>query len=208
MIEKNLLLIGTTIALSACTSQPPLRQWFANQRIDKFTDTSSCRVEPLGLGRAQIFSVAPAYFPYIERRGVDVRVGLISAGRVSFPVGRVQLRVDGNEAWTIETSETPVDMSSNSAAQLATAMQAATPNLTPEAKEVLARSAAASTGAMDQVMSPFTAATGDKAKQIIAQMRQGSQLIYRTVGVNQPGSAEGRVPLGTEFIAALAACGL
>lgn len=56
-----------------------------------------------------MYKTSNSYYPYIEIVDKDLRVGVKSGGRYLIPVGDVQLRIDQNPAWTISTSETPID---------------------------------------------------------------------------------------------------
>lgn len=57
---------------------------------------------------------------------------------------------------------------------------------------------------MSKTLSPFTVATGEKARAILDQMRRGDTFIYQTLGINQAASTTGRAKLGPDFMAALA----
>ena len=56
-------------------------------------------------------------------------------------------------------------------------------------------------------VSPYTAATGQKAADILAQMKSGRRLIYRVMGANTA-SSTGEAPLGAELSQAFATCRL
>jgi hypothetical protein len=61
---------------------------------------------------------------------------------------------------------------------------------------------------MTKSLSPFTAATGDKAKAIIKEMFYGRNMIYRTVGYNQANSTEGEVIIDDSFRRAMEQIGM
>lgn len=217
---RALIILVPAIALAACASTPsprdatqPPRQatWVAEKRVDKFTDRETCRVVPrsyISETLSNRFSVS--FFPFVSKVGDELRVGLFNTS--DLPAGRVQLRIDQNNAWTVETSETPVDSegqvsTTQLAAQMKSVMQS-NPALQSNAalQKQLEQSAAASAQSINQAMSPFTAATGDKARNIVAQMKLGSSLIYRQLGSNTPGTTTGTIALDDDFIAAMAEC--
>lgn len=57
-------------------------------------------------------------------------------------------------------------------------------------------------------MSPFTAATGEKAQQVLSKMKTGKVLIYRTLGLNQAASTTGEYALDQSLNKALAGCAI
>lgn len=203
---KPHVLIVSTLLVSGCatTPLPSLPTWTAVQRNDAFTDTASCRVTLTGAMRIDVYRPGLRYYPYVEKRGDEVRVGLMSHPRLPAPTGRVQMRIDDRPTWTIEPSETPVDAAAFSPGQLTGQLPA---NADPVAREALQQSAALMASTITQNTSPYTAATGDKADAIIGELRSGSRLIYRVMSANAA-SSTGEAPLGDELNSALDECGL
>jgi hypothetical protein len=197
LFNRPRLMMSAGVALglvtAGCASGPsaPLKNWFSTTKTDPFTDARICTVETRQGLVSTLALTQLLYYPYVEKRGDDVRVGMIAGGQYKIPVGRIQLRVDNHEAWTIETGETPVDMATPSAQQ-----------------QNYEATATAMANSINQAMSPYTVTTGEKARRIIEQMRTGRQLIFRTLGANQPASSMGNADLGPEFNAALAQCGI
>lgn len=201
-----MLSVGKILALAAvmsgglagCASIPDPGNWIATAQVDPFTDAQLCRVEQRVRGASwrQLIS----FVPYIERRDDRIRVGLRSPNAYGgVPTGDVRFRIDDNPAWTITTAETPID---KQPAGIAPAVAPLTGGSTA------ADAAQQVYGSIGKMISPFTAATGDKAAAMLAQMKEGSMLIYETTGFNQPGSSTGRVALDDEFRAALTKCAL
>lgn len=178
--------------------------WGALDRVDRFTDQSSCRVTLVTAIRADIYRPGLRFYPFVERRGSEVRVGLMSHPGLPLPVGGVQIRIDDNPAWTVDPSETPLDSQATTPLQLEAYLP---PDATPAQVEAIRRSTEAMSSTVNQAMSPYTAATGAKAQQIVAQMKAGSRVIYRTLGANAS-STTGEAMLGAEFNQALARCGI
>jgi hypothetical protein len=131
-------------------------------------------------------------------------VGVKSGGQFSIPVGDVQLRIDQNKAWTISTSETPLDYVPEGQLK---AMQAYAPK-DPQQQQVVENAYKTAMEATARSMSPFTAATGEKARSILREMRAGKTVIYRTVGLNQAASTTGEYALDKSLETALNQCGI
>ena len=205
-MKLRFILLATAAALSGCaTSMPTLPTWGALDRTDRFTDQAACRVTLVGAIRIDVYSGGLKYYPYVERRGSDVRVGLMAHPSFPAPTGAVQMRIDELPAWTIDPSETPIDTAGvSTAAQINALMPAATD---PAQAEAVRRSAAAMSDNITRTVSPYTAATGAKAREIVDQMKAGHRVIYRTLGANAASTA-GEAALGAEFNQALADCGI
>ena len=196
-----LLTTGCTIGPSA----GPAVEWITVRNTDQFTDKSSCAVTvgTYYTGRG-IYTVSNQYYPYIEAVNGDLRVGVKSGGRFLIPVGDVQLRIDQNKAWTISTSETPLDYVPEGQLK---AMQAYAPK-DPQQQQIVENAYKTAMEATARTMSPFTAATGEKARSILKEMRAGKTLIYRTVGLNQAASTTGEYALDQSLESALRQCGI
>lgn len=163
-------------ALSGCATaiDSPPRAWVAVPEVDRISGAVSCRVMPTAVAMAKN-SVRATYGPIVEWHAGQLRVGIVSAGP-QLPPGRIALRVDGNEAWTVETAETPIDFS-----------------------KWRNRS-------MDQELSPVTEATGHKAEAILQQMRGGRVLAFRHSGITADHSSDGVIDLGPDFNSAVGLC--
>lgn len=193
------------LAFSGCaTGQRPSVEWITVRDTDQFTDKSTCGVTVgsfyTGGG---VYTVSNHYYPYIESANGELRVGIRSGGRFKIPVGDVQIRIDQNPAWTIATGETPVDYVPEGQLK---AMQAYGGDA--KQQEMLEKTYKTALQASAQAMSPFTAATGEKAQQILSQMKTGKVLIYRTLGLNQAASTTGEYALDQSLNKALAECGI
>ena len=202
MLSFGRLFFAAGIVLGAtggCTSVPDPGNWIAAEHVDEFTDARSCRVEQRVRGGS--WRQAISFVPYTERRGEQVRVGLRSPTQFgSIPTGDVRMRIDDHPAWTITTAETPVDVQPAGAQAFPNALPATATDAERRQFEAVTQNVYSSMGKM---ISPFTAATGEKASAMLAQMKSGTVLIYETAGFNQPGSSTGRVVLDAQFKAAL-----
>lgn len=203
---RALLLTSSALLVAGCaTSLPTLPTWGALDRTDRFTDQQSCRVTLVGAIRIDAYRGGLKYYPYVERRGSELRVGMMAHPSLPAPTGAVQIRVDDLPAWTIDISETPIDTEAGNTSAQMTALMPATADAAQA--EAVRRSAEAMSANITRSVSPYTAATGDKALEILTQMKTGSRVIYRTLGANSASTA-GEAALGPEFISALGACGL
>lgn len=206
MTLRPILAVSIAATLSGCATTLPTAgpTWGALQRTDRFTDQQSCRVTLIAAVRMDALRPVLRYYPYVERRGAEVRVGLMAHPSMPMPVGAIQLRIDDLPAWSIGTSETPIDSVVITAQQLTAQLPSVSD---PAQAEAMRRSAEAMSATMTRSASPYTATTGEKARDILNQLRSGARLIYRTTGANAS-STTGEAPLGPEFIQALQECGL
>jgi len=204
---KRSLAFAAAILLTGCGTNltAPKVEWITVRNTDKFTDKSTCAVT-VGSFYTQngVYTATNHYYPYIETVNGDLRVGVRSGGRFLIPVGDVQIRVDQNPAWTISSSETPLDYVPEGQLK---AMQAFAPQ-DPKQQQIVTNAYKTAMEATARSMSPFTAATGDKARTILNQMRAGHSMIYRTVGLNQAASTTGEYVLDPSLEAALRQCGI
>ena len=197
-------ILALALLITGCATGPAV-EWVTVRNTDQFTDKSSCAVT-VGAYYTKhgIYTVRNQYYPYIEVANGDLRVGVKSGGQFSIPVGDVQLRIDQNKAWTISTSETPLDYVPEGQLK---AMQAYAPK-DPQQQQIVENAYKTAMEATARSMSPFTAATGDKARSILREMRAGKMVIYRTVGLNQAASTTGEYALDKSLETALNQCGI
>lgn len=197
-------ILALALLTTGCATGPAV-EWVTVRNTDQFTDKSSCAVT-VGAYYTKhgIYTVSNQYYPYIEAVNGDLRVGVKSGGRFLIPVGDVQIRVDQNKAWTISTSETPLDYVPEGQLK---AMQAYAPK-DPQQQQIVENAYKTAMEATARSMSPFTAATGEKARSILKEMRAGKTLIYRTVGLNQAASSTGEYSLDQSLETALRQCGI
>mgnify|MGYP003385538745 CR=1 FL=1 len=111
----------------------------------------------------------------------DIRVGIKSAGKYKIPVGGIQLRIDSNKAWTISSSETPLDYVPAGALNI---MAQHYQNLPEENRQLIQDAYKTTMEATSRAISPFTATTGEKATKILQEMLVGKNIKYRTIGLN------------------------
>lgn len=198
-VAKPLIL---SLFMASCASAPQ-NLWFPEVKTDQFTDKTSCSVT---IGSSYIsntiYTYSGHFYPFIEIVNEDLRIGIRSGGKVRIPVGDVQIRIDSNPPWTITTGETPIDyIPKGNLESLKNSVPEASRSLVQNSFDTAMESTA-------KAMSPFTAATGKKAKAILKQMIHGQKIIYRSIGLNQAASSTGEVPIDQSFLTALSSCGI
>lgn len=209
---KYILIFIAASVLMGCTSTPPKVEWIASAEFDRFTDQTSCTVTTGSLyTQSSVFTYTNHLYPFIEVVEDELRVGLKSGGKYKVPVGDIQLRIDKNKAWYISMSETPVNVEPNPhASAQVDVMTEYAKSLPPEQQALVVNSYKAAMNSTGQMLSPYTAVAGDKAKAIVKEMLQGKSLIYRTLGfgqvTNYGGGTTGEFVLNDSLQAALNKC--
>ena len=199
---KRSLICIFVVSIAGCASNP----WSARNLQDEFTDQHSCRVVygsefqkgfVKGMGGIH-------YYPFVEKDNNGVIFGIHNDYNI--PVGNVQIRIDGNRFIEILSSETPLKYSSKTLKVDLSYI-----------KNTEGLDAKALQNSMDETMknvqrmsSPYTATTGEKAEEIIGQLRKGKVLKMRIMGfgVNSAASTTGEYNLGAGFNEALSECGI
>lgn len=188
------------------TGPPPKVHWFVQENIDEFTDVKTCRVTVgTHYTHSTIYIQSNTLYPFIELKNGDLRVGVLSGGKIKVPVGNVQLRIDDNKAWTITITETPLDYISPETTQYLKSPNEKT--LNTEQSETTKKAVEAAVYQVHAAISPYTATTGEKAKQILDEMLKGKILKYRSISGNTQGTT-GKYNLGSSLHTALKQCGI
>ncbi|KPZ53410.1 hypothetical protein [Pseudoalteromonas sp. P1-25] len=199
--------IAAILILAGCASTTaPSISWVSNVKVDEFTDQKSCSVSVGSLyTKSSVYTYSNHYYPYIEVVNGDLRLGVKSGGKHPIPVGDVQIRIDSNTAWTISSSETPLDYAPKGTLDT---MKDYANYLPEENKELVEATYKTAMESAARSMSPFTATTGDKARKILNEMLSGQKIKYRTVGLNQAASSTGEYDLDPSLASALQQCGI
>lgn len=207
-MRKIISIAFTSVLLASCafTSPPPLPNgvWKVVSSQDEFTDQTTKMVTVVKpITNSYFVTNSFHYYPLVGLRDGEVYVGIRSGGAVRVPVGTVQLRIDNNQAWTITPEETPIF--------LAPALPTGVPqtvSANTQQEQVINQAMKRTTDVMAKSMSPYTVATGDKAKSIIKEMLSGRVIKFRTVGFNQAASTTGEMSIDQSFIDALREIGI
>jgi hypothetical protein len=210
-MNKTIFLI-VLISLIGCTSDPitsPKVTWISSKKTDEFSDKQTC-IATVG----SVYTSFGAYtetgklYPFIQNLDGKIIVGVKSGGNINMPVGDIQLRIDNNQTWEISTSETPANSDNLPGYMKGTSLPTSvyTQNLPEDQKEVIENAYKASIAQTTKLMSPYTGATGEKAKSIINEMLNGKTLIYRTMGFMGTPSNTGQYTLDTSLAKAMSEC--
>jgi hypothetical protein len=196
---KRVVLLLAVVALAACAAN----RWRSTTVRDQFTE-DVIKVVTIGLKSEmvtvnsnpdiapQFFIDSQIYYPFIAVKKDVVYIGLRSAEGYHVPVGAVQIRIDDNPTWTIVPEETPVDFVLE----------------TPKLAGQNSRPQAGTMQSTTSILSPLTATTGDKAKNIIRQMIHGQVVRYRTLGTDKAVSTMGEGRIDDSFFKALKEIGI
>ncbi|AZL68208.1 hypothetical protein EJA05_10895 [Pseudomonas oryziphila] len=191
--------LAVALSLGGCAVSKPT--WRATSSTDESTNKMTMMVSTGDTDSASWFFTRPVYyFPVIRKDGDELLVGVMSGGRVRLPVGTVQLLVDQHEAWTITPQENPLSLSP------AVFQKDVTDS--GEHAEIVKNAEKQAMDAATQMMSPYTLASGEKAKQIIRDLVAGQKLQYRIVAIDQAASTTGEAVIDRSFSQALRAIGI
>jgi hypothetical protein len=203
------IIVISTIGCASNPYIPTKVTWISSNKVDDFSDKRTC-IATVG----SVYTSYGAYtetgklYPFIQNLDGELIVGVKSGGNVNMPVGDIQLRVDNNEAWEISTSETPANTENlpgyMKGASLPTSVY--TQNLPEDQQKVIENAYKVSMAQTTKLMSPYTAATGEKAIKIINEMLNGETLIYRTMGFMGTPSNTGQYSLDASLAKAMSEC--
>ncbi|EME70203.1 hypothetical protein H261_09722 [Paramagnetospirillum caucaseum] len=208
------LVIASLAILSACATPSTYElKWRAERNFDKFADGPTCRVSIWGNWSGSLFphQFAGMIYPVVEMRGDLVLVGAKSVpmgnamAQFQMPVGDIQLRIDGNKAWTVAAINTPSlapeGNSKEIGAQKVANSASPSPYMDPKAMAEMTQNMMST---YRSSMSPITATSGDAAKDILRQMATGRTILFRQINGNAAGKTF-EYSLET-FNSAMAAC--
>jgi len=198
-MAKLLVVLIAAALLAGCASGSG-SIWKAVESQDQFTDEVT-KMVTVGEWKNTSLLVTKSfnYYPFVGMHNGEIHVGLRSGGRYRVPTGTVQIRVDNNKAWTISPEETPLFLVPS---------LPKTPIAAPGMTELVEQTTALAMANAAKIMSPYTAATGDKAKSILKEMLVGKVVKYRTVGLNQAASTTGEVIIDESFVQSLRQIGI
>jgi hypothetical protein len=158
------ILVSSTLFTAGCVTVPAPNQhnWIPVVKVDEFTGVktsfATAGTEAGNMTRPGVL------YPFV---GVlpdgEIIVGLRSGGKFRVPVGNVQLRIDDHPAWDISMLESAGVGRADKPAAAGASIEAAI----------------AQVQALSYGVTPYTAARGDKAKAILAQLLSGKKLKFR-----------------------------
>lgn len=213
---RKVLAIATVITASVVTSgvsakKAPKPAWQVTRTSDPITGATSCVVAAYDRVAGTSFSRAGMLYPFVENSSVHgVLVGVSSGGRFRFPSGDIVWRVDDRPFRTLAAADNPAGVGVNASAMPHN--DTAMTKLVEQQMRLIVAATATS-----------TAASGDTARAMLAEMVAGKGLVFRaaaaTVSYGLPTGTEQQVgqitrdglrpyPLDESFGAGLAACGI
>lgn len=199
--------MAVAFALSGCASTDNKGPWRASLTMDRFNDDIDCFVSVADYwGGDFLYTRQNHFYPYVQQKNGELRVGLRSGGRYPIPVGNVKLRIDKNPAWDLLVSESPVDTSPVNTMLPQDYVKNLTESLDEKSKAIVEKSFSAQQKLTSQMLSTYTAATGDKAKKILQEMLTGKMLISQTAGIPGVKSTIGEALLNESLKMALEDC--
>lgn len=196
-----------SIFIVGCQSGPikEATVWHSTITKDEFTDQVTKMVTMGEWASSKVIvTQSLKFYPFVGTQDGTLFVGIRSGGRFRIPTGTVQIRVDDNPAWTIAPDETPISMLPKSP----TIPIKIIPDSNGIANKTINSTQEATMQMISRMSSPYTAATGQKARDIINQMLKGKVIKYRIIGVNQPASSTGEVRIDDSFTKSLVEIGL
>ena len=179
---RPFIMMLSVVALGACASSNAAPSskgpWIADQSTDKVTGETrfvvSAQHKILG---ASVRSGAKLYATIEEHRTAGLMVGVASGGNTyRVPVGEIIWRVDENEVRELKVSDTPATGSGT--VDLMSMID--TSAYTPEQLAALKQSQALTNATMSAIQNGVTMAGGTKAQDMLAELRSGTRLRFRT----------------------------
>ncbi len=211
---KRTLLAAITFTVFGCASTSNSTSktdgpWAASVSYDRFTDNVECFVSTGDyFTSTTVYTSNNKYYPFVQVKNGVLLVGVRSGGQYKVPVGDVKFRIDSNKAVDISVTETPLDKQAD---PMIDAMKANFASL-PEDQRKLISDAYDNAGKYSQaITSPVTAVSGEKAKALLEQLKQGRKLIYQAgIFPNMPAmkSSIGEIDINESFKKALIQCGV
>jgi len=210
------------LALTAgCASSPAERQgdWNVARSSDPVTGTQRCVVAAVDRDGDDHFSQFGRLYPFVESNStLGLLVGVSSGGQYRLPPGDILWRVDDKPFRDLKMMDTPALPGAAPSQPMPASTQG-----NPQAEKAFQDAMAMTARLTSATASGVTAASGDMAKEMLAEMLAGETLIFRgaaaapTMGL--PSSSTARVGLMTSegprpylfdasFRAGLAECGI
>jgi hypothetical protein len=199
-------------ALAAKDKDKVPRTWQAARTADPITGATSCVVSAVDYVGKFRYSRMGYLYPIIEMNGkYGLLVGVSSGGRYRVPSGDIVWRVDDKPFRELKAADNPPSV------------QSAMPAATDVASKAMMDMMAISNKFIVAATATSTLASGEIAKEMLAELRAGSGVIFRAAAATSayglPDSAMYRVgqytndglkpiPVDASLETALAECGI
>lgn len=215
--SRTIATSAIALLVGACASSPQQRDvWTVTESVDPITSVSRCIVAPPDRAWGTAYTRTGYLYPFVENNSeLGLLVGVSSGGPIRVPPGDIVWRVDDKPHRTLDAVNTPT--LGNTSPPIDTS------EMTDVVRQSFETAMAASSGMISSIQNGTTAVDGENAQEMLAEMRAGSQLIYRTVTASQSlglanpsstavgrysGGAKEPYPLDASFESALQRCGL
>ncbi|HAT42371.1 MAG TPA: hypothetical protein DCS87_11735 [Rheinheimera sp.] len=209
---KGIIWLASLALIAGCAStssdsSDSSGPWAASVKHDRFSGEVECFVSTGDFfTETSVVTSNNKYYPLIQIKNGVLMVGVRSGGRYPIPVGDVKIRVDSNKAYDISITETPVDEKVD---PMIASMKASYESLPEDQKKLVISAIDNASKAQKAMVSTYTVATGDKAKALLEEIKNGRKLIYQAgIFSNMPAmqSSIGEVEINISLSKALKQC--
>lgn len=215
-LSKPAVVAAVALLASACATTTNSSTWVATQASDPITGQTRCTVSAPDRVFSSRYTRTGYLYPFVEANpDAGLLVGVTSGGSVRVTPGDILWRVDQNPHRTLRAADTPAIGEPQQYLN--------TDGMNAVQRQAVARSQAMTAGIMSSVTNGITATGGEDAEAMLAELRDGSGLLFRAATAGNaagiPSAATYRVgmysngeltpiALDASFHAALAECGL
>ncbi|EQB00234.1 hypothetical protein L288_18525 [Sphingobium quisquiliarum P25] len=163
----------TAIAPSAAMAKgKPRDVWSVTRSSDPITGTTSCVVTAYDTAAGMKFSRMGFLYPIVENNPkLGLLIGVSSGGRYRLPTGDILWRVDDNPHRELKAADNPAVGGTSFGAAFKTGNEATD----RQVEGVMVQTAQLTAS----LTATSTVASGDKAREMLAEMAAGRSLIYR-----------------------------
>lgn len=175
-LKNSAAVILVAGAITACASTPETAtRWIASASVDPITGVERCVVTIPDRSFGSAFSRTGSLYPYVEQNSeLGLMVGVSSGGRYRLPTGDIEWRVDDNPHHTLKSSDTP--STGDTIATVSTA------DMSDAQADAYEQSMDDIDSLVFSLQNGVTAAGGEKAEALLAELRAGSELQFRSKG--------------------------
>lgn len=198
----------------ACAKAKQPRTWQATRTADPITGATSCVVSALDYVGSTRYSRTGYLYPVIEMNGAQgLLIGVSSGGRFRLPTGTILWRIDDRPFRELKAEDNPAGTGG-------TILPSGTDDA---AAKALADTTALTSRLILAATATSTLASGDRAREMLAELKAGNSLIYRASAaassyglpdanmyrVGQYGNNGLKpIPLDASLLSSLAECGI
>lgn len=218
---KRALSLAVLLIAAGCASTPtkPQGDWSVSKSSDPVTGVQRCVVAAFDRFGGDRYSRFGRLYPFVESNSaLGLLVGVSSGGQYRLPTGDILWRVDDKPFRELKMMDTPALPGAASSPAIPATVQG-----NPQAEKAFQDAMAMTARMTSASVSGVTATSGDKAKEMLAEMLAGKTLIFRGAAaapaMGLPSSSTNQVGLQTgdglrpflfdaSFKAGLTECGI